>query len=332
MSDVTLTHPTVTQTRIVNFVLSLTSIILTLFRIYERYRNRKFWWDDAWAALTLVLAIIFMIAVELHLEDPTKFPRNVKISLYYMCDQFFYLVSWNARVSILFTIVRLTAPGIDIMRRLLFTAAVLFGITWAVLSSQVWWVCESQEGWKDTPYPQCFLGSRVAIAQVITDVICDTILIVAPLHLVFRVKLSGAQRIRVIAIFSTTILTTAVSLNHAYWVLRDGGLKEYLAAIVQTTISLIVLNLSVVVAFFFRISTDDGDSRPVLGVRSIVTVTHLGARRAKVDPIATTDSELTTYDAQMQLDCLSRREIQLPKHSSEGDPMTDSRVKVDYNA
>ena len=69
--------------------------------------------------------------------------------------------------------------------------------------------------------------------QKIADVISDAILILAPVRLVWKTKLSAAQKIRVMAIFSTTLITTAVSLNHAYFVLKWGGLREALAAVLQ---------------------------------------------------------------------------------------------------
>jgi hypothetical protein len=170
-----------------------------------------------------------------------------------MCAQFFYAVAWAARLSILFTMIRL---AIGRLRTFLIYMAMAFGMTWAILFAQVWWVCEKEAGWKDQPIPQCDLGLNVAVAQVITDVLCDAILIFIPIRLIWGVKLTRAQKIRVSAIFSTTIITTAVSLNHAYAVLRRGGLDEALAAIIQDAVSLMVANFSVIIAFFFRISTE----------------------------------------------------------------------------
>ena len=54
------------------------------------------------------------------------------------------------------------------MRTFLGYVALVFGIVWCVLFAQVWWVCEAEPGWKNDPIPQCFLGEKVAIAQVIS--------------------------------------------------------------------------------------------------------------------------------------------------------------------
>uniref|UniRef100_A0A8H8CE80 Rhodopsin domain-containing protein n=1 Tax=Psilocybe cubensis TaxID=181762 RepID=A0A8H8CE80_PSICU len=161
-------------------------------------------------------------------------------------------------MSILLTIIRVSLGR---LRTVLVWTGVLFGVTWAILFAQIWWVCEANPNqWKSQIHPQCPLGTQVAVAQVITDVLSDAILILAPIQLVWRINLDYQQKIRVVAIFSTTLATTAISLNHAYFVLKWGGLPELLAAVLQISVSLIVANLSVVIAFLFRITTEDSSS------------------------------------------------------------------------
>jgi len=88
-------------------------------------------------------------------------------------------------------------------------------------------------------------------------VVSDAILVLAPVRLVWRIKLTPAQKIRVISIFSTTLVTTAISLNHAYFVLKWGGLQEALAAVMQVIIdsfqrcaSLFLIKLPTVLRMF----------------------------------------------------------------------------------
>ena len=158
-------------------------------------------------------------------------------------------------MSILFTVIRITPPSFT--RQLLAWVAASFVVMYCVLFAQIFWVCETQPDWKNQTLPQCALGRNVAIAQVICksiftiysfvmvhlcrvsgDVLSDTFIIVAPIRLVYRVSLSRSQKIRLVAIFSTTIVTTIVSLNHAAFVITVGGLKEILAAIVQVRLLL----------------------------------------------------------------------------------------------
>lgn len=70
-------------------------------------------------------------------------------------------------MTILFTIIRISPLGT--LRRVLVVLAALFGVTWIILFSQVWWVCEGDTSWKDLSIPECDLGRNVAIAQMISE-------------------------------------------------------------------------------------------------------------------------------------------------------------------
>ena len=70
--------------------------------------------------------------------------------------------------------------------------------------------------------------------KILADVVGDAIVILAPIRLVLRATFSKPQKIRIITIFSTTIIMTAISLNHAFTVmLNGGGLTEALASLLQ---------------------------------------------------------------------------------------------------
>ncbi|KAG1884283.1 hypothetical protein F4604DRAFT_1732496, partial [Suillus subluteus] len=206
-----------------------------------------------------------------------------RVALYYMVAQFFYAIVWSSRLSILFTIVRLTIPK-TIFRRALMSAVIIFGIAWALLFSQVWWVCESESGWKTQPRPQCDLGRDVAIAQIITDVLGDFVLILAPFSLLYKIRLSTGQKVRVLAVFSASAITTIVSLTHAYYIFSGRGANEGMAAVVEASMSLIVANLSVVVAFIFHLKAEeDSPATPI----PIITFGSQPRKRVR-DPLATT--------------------------------------------
>ena len=51
--------------------------------------------------------------------------------------------------------------------------------------------------------------------------------------LLWNVGTTAAQRNRLIAIFSSTIATSAVSLIHAVFIIMFGGLPEIFAAIIE---------------------------------------------------------------------------------------------------
>ncbi|KAG2047236.1 hypothetical protein BDR06DRAFT_944396 [Suillus hirtellus] len=254
--------PTVAQTQVVNYVLPIVASFVTSFRLYCRARRSLLWIDDAWAACAMLFNIALMICSALYLRGYVFHPRWAKVALYYTLSQCFYGTVWCSRLSILFTVVRLAYWGTQ--RRILICVAILFGVIWGILFAQVWWTCESNPSWKQLPRPQCPLGRDVAIAQIVTDVLGDIILILAPFLIIYRATLTTAQRVRVICLFSTSAITTAVSLTHAYFVFTVGELKEAVSAMFEASISLIVANLSVVVTFFLRMLADDETiSRPI---------------------------------------------------------------------
>ncbi|THH16263.1 hypothetical protein EW146_g4347 [Bondarzewia mesenterica] len=248
---------TVEQVRITALVLYPIAMLVTLFRLYVRFARSKLWWDDAWVLVSLLCAIVSLTATLLHIQDPPVLSRNAQVAVYYMIAQFFYAVAWSARLSILFTVIRLS---FERLRRMMVIMSVGFFITWVILFAQVWWVCERQPGWKDQPFPQCILGENVAIAQIIAAVLSDAILVFSPIRLIWSVRLDKITKIRLIAVFATSAITTVVSMFHAYAILRIPGLTEALAATIEDSVSLLTANLTVVVAFLFNLKSDSDDS------------------------------------------------------------------------
>ncbi|KAG2107534.1 hypothetical protein BD769DRAFT_1612246 [Suillus cothurnatus] len=237
-------------------------VIVTSFHLFIHAQQKRLWIDNAWAALGMILSFMLLIAECLYLQDYERYPQGTRVALYYMIAQFFYRVVWSLRISILFTIVQLTVPG-TILRRVFIYTAITFGIVWTLLFSQVWWVCETKLHWKTQLHPQCDLGRGVAIAQIITDVLGDFVLIFAPFCLIYRVRLSTGQKVRVLSVFSASVITTVVSLTHAYYIFSGGGLKEAMAATVEASMSLIIANLSIVIVFIFRLKAEeDSPSTP----------------------------------------------------------------------
>jgi len=70
---------------VTNIVLSTFASILTFFRLWDRARSARLWWDDFWAFLTMVFLFLNMADLELHLQgtDPNKYSRGTKLGLAY---------------------------------------------------------------------------------------------------------------------------------------------------------------------------------------------------------------------------------------------------------
>lgn len=65
------------------------------------------------------------------------------------------------------------------------------------------------------------------------DIFADACLIAAPLRLLWNIKTPRSQRVRLILVFSASLITTAFSLAHAYYLIKVGGLDEILIAIIE---------------------------------------------------------------------------------------------------
>jgi len=122
-------------------------------------------------------------------------------------------------------------------------------------------ICEREPGWKQAVPTQCHLGKSVAISQLITDIIADLCLLIAPLRLFWNSMMPASHRLRLNIVFSTCFLTTVVSLVHAYWIFANLGLNEIFTGIFEVTISMIVASLNVIVGLLYRLSVK-GSSMP----------------------------------------------------------------------
>ncbi|KAF8997834.1 hypothetical protein BDQ17DRAFT_1362685 [Cyathus striatus] len=227
------------QIKITSAVCTSVAFVTTLYRIYVR--RYRFWVDDGFALVSMASIIIQMVAIFMPITNP---PRHSGVIRYYLMANAFYAVIWNARLSILFSLIRIDPDP----RRQTITLyiCVLYFVAFVVLLLQLLWVCEPQGSkWKNMPVPQCSLSDQVAILQLASDITADLFLLILPVRL-FVVLQDKWLRYRLIMIFSTCVATTAVSLVHAAFILNRTGVKEVIAAVVEDCVSLIVCNLPVI--------------------------------------------------------------------------------------
>jgi hypothetical protein len=102
----------------------------------------------------------------MHVQHPSDLSRLNRVAAYYLMATTFYTVIWAARLSILFSIIRID-PSLVIRRRLKWLAAAFLAALCALLF-QFFWTCEHSHAWKSDPSPQCPLPKQVAICQLIS--------------------------------------------------------------------------------------------------------------------------------------------------------------------
>lgn len=112
---------------------------------------------------------------------------------YYTLEVCFTFTLWGARLSILWTIIRITPPqstsassgmassfnrfmtvilNFRINRKLLYAIAVLFFLFALVLNAQKFWVCVGQTNpvdWAHTPGAVCTLTHQVAVLEIASN-------------------------------------------------------------------------------------------------------------------------------------------------------------------
>ncbi|TFK34016.1 hypothetical protein BDQ12DRAFT_738409 [Crucibulum laeve] len=262
-------HDPLVKVRVTCVICSSAAIISTIYRLYVR--RRRIWADDGFAFFSMLFLAVQVVAVFLNpgefssLEGtgvgmPTSITANgIGATRYYMMANMFYSIIWSARLSILFSIIRIDP---DITRRYFMKgAAVLFGVAWVILIGQIYWECEPEPNWKSKPVPQCELNADVGICQLISDIVSDSLLLLTPIRL-FLVIRDKWLRYRLMMIFSTCIMTTIVSLAHTAYVIEAAGNIIVMVALVENCISLIVCNVPVIVTSIVNLQEsnplDDG--------------------------------------------------------------------------
>lgn len=233
----------------------LVSALVTVARIALRVQKRMFWWDDFWAVVSLACFTTFVPGVFIIADGPL-YPQPTRVAGYYMVGGFFYCTVWAARLSIIFTVVRI-APWAS-QKKVMVIIAISIFLQWALLMIQMFWVCEKgNTSWKEEQFALCPLGLHVAITQAVTETFSDVLLIAAPLWILRKVRVTSAVRFRLISVFMCSLATTMAALAHAILVIRLPGVWEAIVGSLEAGVALAVCNLSVIVPAIARVLGGD---------------------------------------------------------------------------
>ncbi|KAJ7676862.1 hypothetical protein DFH06DRAFT_1034242 [Mycena polygramma] len=214
----------------------------TIYRLYQR--RGRYWVDDFWVMFAFGALIIQVVAVFLHVPLPNNLSITTRIVAYYLTGTTFYAIIWASRLSILFSVIRID-PSAERRKRLSWVA-VAFVVTALFLLAQLLWACEPNHSWIHSAHPQCELPLQVAVAQLVADLISDSILLFAPWPL-FRSLGSKSLRRKLTLIFSTCVGTTILSFVHAVFILRDNDAMISISGLVEDCISLTIANIPVII-------------------------------------------------------------------------------------
>ncbi|KAK1227633.1 hypothetical protein PQX77_009356 [Marasmius sp. AFHP31] len=237
-------------------ICAIPTLLSTTYRLY--IRQSRYWADDLLAFFSGLSLLLMVASTFIHISftpGNSSVKKETMIAAYYLMAASFYSVLWFARLSMLFSIIRVHPEyGFGFgskysMRKVLYLVSGVFTAILVLLLCQLFWVCEPEDArtrWKEAERPQCALTRQVVVFQVIADFLSDLILVLIPIRLI-RTLSSCSLRRQLAWIFSTAIITTIVSIPHATFIIIGMKTEEIIAAYVEMCIGLIVCNIPVVV-------------------------------------------------------------------------------------
>ncbi|KAH0834838.1 hypothetical protein J3R83DRAFT_10458 [Lanmaoa asiatica] len=213
-----------------------------IFRLAYRSYNSRFGWEDAWALLALLTDIGNLICSWLGQSTPLN-PTTTDIILNWVATVTLTSVLWEARLSMIAAIIRITNPHAHI-RRISYAIAIAFGLMWMAVLAQKLYNCGTTLS---------AMSHGVAISQLITDVISDVLLVVTPIFFLKGMKISRGQRVLLISSFASSIGITIVSIAHSIILFLPPSSKSLLIAHIKAALAVIICNLLIILTFAYRL-------------------------------------------------------------------------------
>lgn len=222
---------------VVALVLHSIAILCTIFRLAYRGWMYHLWWEDAWAAFSLIGDVVCLACIWLDSIRITSWIFTVA----------FTSVPWAARMSIIFSIIRITNhPSLEIHRQIAYLIAVSFACMWVALLAHRITMCALHS---------CNMGKSLALSLLITDVTSDISLVAAPLYLWRNVGLSRNTKKLVLSAFGASLLNTALTIPHCIIILNVHKIDATIVVVahIKSALSLIICDLLVIVTFVYRV-------------------------------------------------------------------------------
>ncbi|OAX41587.1 hypothetical protein K503DRAFT_767524 [Rhizopogon vinicolor AM-OR11-026] len=272
--------------------LSAIGLVLTVLRFAYRIWLRRFWVEDAWAVVAFMCGISTLTACWTYTKGA---PGGEEVLISFWIYSFSLPSTvWAVRESILFSMARIVY-GTQQLRRLLLGLAILFFGMWAgFVALKAWQYGHNTSWYHSNGRVHTFMSPPVILYELIIDCLSDTILTVLPLRLLWSLKLPKRQKRMILAIFASSIFTTAVSIFRSVCQMAKYRSIMTPATDFEMASSLLVCNLLVVVTFLYRVcgfvdadheassSSDDDDyttrttARTTTNILTTIDLNNLG--------------------------------------------------------
>ncbi|KAF8879471.1 hypothetical protein BD779DRAFT_1676379 [Infundibulicybe gibba] len=248
-------------------VLHALAIGSTVFRLSQRYMTQKVWYDDYIALLAVIADCVFFVVLHVWTRSEpngTTFSKETTIIFYWIGAVCSLLVSWSSRASLALAIARIFPPGRAI-RRFAMGMAWSFGLLFMVILLGMSISCGRDTSWHHSPEVQCDFPKALGTIAFCANLISDALLVFTPLRMLWRVKLPDEQRRLILAGFAASVWTSiAGGICFVFMFGPDSvGLSRRtirpLLGHAMASVSLMVCNSMVIVAYIYRLVRSDKD-------------------------------------------------------------------------
>ncbi|KAF8157967.1 hypothetical protein B0H34DRAFT_797398 [Crassisporium funariophilum] len=236
---------------------------MTVFRISHRFRKGQMWFDDWIVVLPFAFDATYLANSWLSFYSPPSVVRYKVMPSFFFAIFLHFSVIWFSRISLSLSLARIFPPG-HRARLLSFFLSALFLVFYLLTVILTTALCQGGGlPWYNINGRNCLTDSKgvaySGIVSITADFLADSLLVLCPCMMLWRIRLPTNQRRLVLALFSASILTLmSVSLFCALWYgkiymgVNEDVLRTTTSHLEATT-SLIVSNLLVVTMFFYRI-------------------------------------------------------------------------------
>ncbi|KAF9528740.1 hypothetical protein CPB83DRAFT_853669 [Crepidotus variabilis] len=230
------------------FILYLIAILVTLLRLGHRAYRRQLYWDDFWALVALVSAVIDMVIMlvvsTIRLQDMTSTSHSFVLWITIFAHPF---EVWCSRMSITLSMFRVLLPGRK--RTLAKTSCYLMSCFATTICLQKIWSCS---GMTAPAIPWCTFTSLTPALSLSLNTLADIFLIVWPALMLTEMKLNKTHRWFLIACFSTSVFVMVIDCLYSAYFLKGDLTTTVLLGHIEIVITLLFCNTTVLATYLYR--------------------------------------------------------------------------------
>ncbi|TFK39724.1 hypothetical protein BDQ12DRAFT_773769 [Crucibulum laeve] len=229
------------------------AISSTLYRLYDRKRLHRLWWDDYAALVASFFDCVVFVTMWSRVAEE-HIAVSVLIPLRWIQMLSLTMAIWCPRISLALSISRPV-----LMTRLTVALPFLFAFFAVVGLLQQSIVCGKNTAWYHAPPFVCQVSRSGSFIALACDIIADLALIIIPLRMFWGVSLPCLQHRLILCGFAASCFTVIVSIICVIFVLGKLHLGET-QGLIGGAVSLIACNFLIIITSFYRMGRDTGSS------------------------------------------------------------------------